>query len=242
MHNNFLTKRIIIGSSLILLILLVVISGNSLYTLTHIGNELGVITKQAVPLSKNINRSKRYLQKMSLHVERAISYSSISHLSGTYDGQFNTEIDAFIKLSQKFDAEILTGEKLSEEDRSSYTTELNELRLVNHTFLKIRKKFSVYKFNTFQVFNLLKEERIQEAEAIDMKLEFQKEQLIFELNFLSTEIDKLAERANIKAKMKESIFNNKIKIFSILRFIIAGYLSGLFYRDVVSSRSKGTTK
>ena len=95
---------------------------------------------------------------------------------------------------------------------------------------------------TFQIFNLLKEGRIQEAEVIDMKMEVQKEQLIFELNLLSTEIDKLAKRANIKAKEKENVFNNKVIFISILIFVLAGYLSGLFYREVVSSRSKGATK
>ena len=85
MHKKLSTKRKIIVNSIILLILFVAISGNALYSLTHIGSELRVITKQVLPLSKNINRSKRYFQEMSLHVERAINFVSLRHFSGTDD-------------------------------------------------------------------------------------------------------------------------------------------------------------
>ncbi len=233
--NNLSIKAKIIGSSLILLALMLASSGYALYTMTKIGKELDAIAEQDIPMTEILTRITEHQLEQTNHFERAIRYGILLQQDDNAPDHFKTQVAAFDQLSKQVEKEIHTGERMAEEAMTKAHTaeDAKEFEQVAQALNKIAKEHADFEQHAHQVIVMLADGKLHEAEALAEKMEPEEEQLAVELEALLSEIGKFTEAAGRRAAEHEHTATKLQAGFIILALVIGGLVSWSVSRNVV---------
>ena len=234
--NNLSIKAKIIGSSLILLTLLVASSGYALYAMTQIGNELEAIAEEDIPMTESLTAITEHQLEQAIHFERAMRFGELLQQEDNAAAHFKTEIASFDKLSKQVDGEIHAGELLAEEAmaRAHSAEAVKEFEHVDQALKKIEKEHADFEQHAHQVFAMLADGKRHEAEAFAEKVVHEEEQLNEELKALLTEIERFTEAAGRRAAEHEHTAIKLLGGFTLLALVIGGFVSWTVSRNVVN--------
>ncbi len=233
--NNLSIKAKIIGSSLILLALMLASSGYALNAMTQIGKEIGAIVEEDIPMTENLTAITEHQLEQAIHFERVLRYGQLLQQIDRAPEHFKTEIAAFDQLSKQVDEEIQAGERMAAAAiaKAHTTDDAKEFEHVNQALNKIEKEHADFEQHAHQIFVLLADGNTHEAEALAAKMEQEEEQLIHELEALLTEIEKFTEAAGRRAEEHEHTAAKQLGGFILLAFVIGVLVSWTVSRNVV---------
>ena len=230
--NNLSVKAKIIGNSLILLLMVVVTSGYAWYAMNQIGNELEAIAEQDIPLTGSLVKVTEHQLQQTIHFERALRYGELVNREENAAMHLTKEIEVFDQLSKKVVAEIRGSEQIAEQSQAHAHSEKEaaEFEHINLVLKKIEQEHADFDLHANQVFSLLKQGKLHEAEVLAEQLEHEEDQLNEELEALLTEVEQFTAEASRRAEHNEQ---SAIKIMSLL--IIIALLFGGFISWIISS-------
>ena len=238
--NNLSIKAKIIGSSLILLALMLASSGYALNAMIQIGKELEAIAEEDIPMTENLAAITEHQLEQAIHYERVLRYGYLLQQDDNAPDHFKTEIAAFDQLSKQVDEEIQAGERLAEVVMNkAHTAEAaKEFEHVGQALKKIEKEHADFEQHAHQIFVLFADGKRDEAEALAEKIEQEEEQLVLELEALLNEIEKFTEAAGRRAKEHEHTAAKMQAGFILLALVIGGFVSWTVSVNVVKRLDK----
>ncbi len=234
--NNLSIKVKIIGSSSILLALLIASSGYALYAMTQVGYELAAITDQDIPMTENLTAITVHQLEQAIHYERAMRFGELLQQEGNAAARFKTEIASFDKLSNRVDKKIHASELLAEEvmAKAHSEEEAKEFEHVDQVLKKVEKEHADFERHAHQIFVMLADGKRHEAEEFAEKVEQEEEQLTGELEALLTEIEKFTEAAGRRVEEHEQAAVELLGGITLLAFVIGGFISWTVSRNIVN--------
>ncbi|MCP3867577.1 MAG: HAMP domain-containing protein [Gammaproteobacteria bacterium] len=236
MLNNISIKTKIIGTSLILLSMIVGSSGFALYAMNRIGHELDAITERDIPMTTVLTEITEHQLMQTTHFERALRYGILLEQEAQAPAHFKKEIAAFESLSAKVSKEIKEGEALRGKaiEAVADETSKNELMHVDEVLQKIEKEHTDFEHHAQEVFVLLTQGKTHEAELFAEKMETEGEQLAHELAALLSSIEMFTEEAAHQAAEYEHT------AITILGFLVTtAIVIGVLVSWIVSSNVVG---
>lgn len=241
--NNLSIKAKIIGNSSILMALILANSAFSLYSMNQIGNELNTITSQDIPLTENITAITKHQLEQAIHFERALHYGSLIQTESHATNKFNKEAASFNALGQQVsskiqESEILAATSLATAEKVANTTNAKEFNHVKIILAKIEKEHADAESHSQQVFSLIKQGQLQQAEVIAEKIEMEEDQLDTELTALLTEIEKFTAEAGQRTAEHEQSAIEILGGSVLLTFILAGFISANVSNNIVKRLGK----
>ena len=130
--KNLSLKYKIIGSSCILLALLVLNSGYAIYAIKRIDRELTAIAHQDIKFTNKLTKITIHQLEQSIQFERALHYGSNLQRNDSAQVNFRKTIKTFDSLSALIDADIIEIETITNEAlKKSSEKEYNEFKSVN---------------------------------------------------------------------------------------------------------------
>ena len=233
--NNLSIKAKIIGSSSILLALMLTSSGYALNAMIQIGKEIEAIVEEDIPLTENLTSITEHQLEQAIHYERALRYGHLLQQGDRAPEHFKAEIAAFDLLSKQVDEEIQAGERLSAAAmaKAHTTDDAKEFEHVNQALHQIEKEHADFEQHAHQIFVLLADGKRNETEALTAKVEQEEEQLILELEDLLTEIEEFTEAAGRRAEEHEHSAATLLGGFILLALVIGSLVSWTVSRNIV---------
>tara|TARA_R110001592_G_scaffold64165_1_gene196969 strand:+ start:10618 stop:12312 length:1695 start_codon:yes stop_codon:yes gene_type:complete len=233
--NNFSIKTKIIGCSSLLLILLLSNFGLALYAMNKIGNELEVITKVNIPLTEIITAIAEHQMEGALHFERALRFGGLQQKTGKDITLLDTEISLFEQFSKHVNTEIQEGKLLAKASiRKTFSIEnRKEYEHVVQLITKIEKEYADFEQRTRQIFELLRQVKIDEANALIVKAEYEEEQLIYVLKILLSKIRKFTKDASLDAEEYEHVAIKILGVVALLSLIIGSIFSLIIANNII---------
>ena len=228
---RFSIRTIILGNSLLLLILLGLSSGYAIYAMSQIGEELEGIAEQDIPLTEAIALITEHQLEQTIHLERALRHSQ---RSGDADANkankaINAEVSAFEQLNVLVNKEI----KQTEEDAKvaiSHAHNIEETKEFEHVLKELTSIESLHRTfeqHSHSLFEMIKQNRVEELEAMAIKTEHEADQLAHSLEALHHEIGEFTAHAAREAEAHEIQATgvlSTILIISILVGLLTTYV------------------
>jgi methyl-accepting chemotaxis protein len=229
--DNMSVKFKTFGSSLLLLALLGVSSGYSLWTIFSIGEELNSIAEQDIPMLENLSEITANQLEQGIHFERALRYGMELKEKESAVRHFKAEVESFEKLNHKVDEEIKVAEHIAElAIKASHGAEaVKEFEHVLSALQQIEQEHAGFAEHAEQVFVMLVEGKLDVIESAIEKVEAEEDQLNKELVELTHEVGKFTQAASKTAALHE-----KEAITVLMVLVAVSILFGLVISFMVS--------
>lgn len=234
LFNCLTLKTKIIANSFILLSFIILSSLYSWYAMTQIGNELEAIAEEDIPLTRVISSITEHQLNQNIHFERAVRYGILQEQEKNARKHLTAEIALFDKLGKQVTEEVREGEILAIEALSKATTQEAALEFehVDQALKKIEKEHADFDHHASQVFTLLAEGKIHDAELMAEKMEKEEEQLGSELEALLIEIGNFTEEAGKRAEEHEHFAIKMLIGIAFIALFIGGIVSRMVSQNV----------
>ena len=235
--KNLSLKMKIMGTAAMLLILLAVTTFFALYALTQIGKELSSIANQDIPLTEKITIITEHQLEQSLQLERALRFSNINSDTSSAGARYRAAVDAFKSLDAMVDEEIRDGEAFAEEAMSNAhdVTAKKEFEHVDQQLKKIEASHHEFSQHAQEIFSLIDNGNLAEAERLAHQIEQEEAALNSELEALLHEIEKFTEQAAHLAEEHEQQAAKTLAIISLLALIFGSIVSWHISSRIVKS-------
>ena len=233
--NNLSVRTKIIGNASILMAMIIAGSVYALYTMNRIGTELSAIAEQDVPMTQNLTKITEHYLEQTTYFERALRYGILMHQQDRASGLFKPNITSFEQLGVKVDEEIQTGDRMATAavDKAHSEAEAEEFAHINQALKLIAKEHKDFEQHAHQVFDLLTQGKIFEAEQLTEKIEHEETQLAGELEELLSEIEKFTEASVRRAEKHQREALNLLSFLTLISFIIGSSISWTISNNVV---------
>jgi len=233
--NSISIRAKIIGNSIILLLMIVAGLGYSWFSMNQIGNELEAIAEQGIPLTRNLSKITQHQLEQAIHFERALRYGELIGREENAAEQLDAEIKAFDQLSKMVDEEIKTGELMVEADLVNAHSQLEaeEFARIDLALKNIETEHTDFEQHAHQVFNLLKQGNVHEAEVLAVKVEHEEDQLNAELESLLLEVELFTADAALRAEEHEHSAIKMLSLLALGSLLFGGIISGLVARNII---------
>lgn len=222
--NNLTVRAKIFGSSMVLLGLLVISSGYSLYSLNSIGMELTDIAEHDIPLTEKLSRITQHQLEQAIHFEKAMRYGQLLRTEVSATKQFNKEVEKFMELDEQVEREIKEGEALAEKVIEIARTEeiKEEFEHVLQVLKEVETEHTDFSENSQLTFSLLTEGNTHEAELLAQKVEREEEKLDKTLVTILQEVEKFTENS-----AKSAAEHEKEAIVIMLALVLSALVLGI---------------
>jgi len=193
--NKLSIQTKIISNSLILLLLILGSSTFALLAMSGIGTELEDIAEQDIPMTKILTSITEHQLEQAVHFERVLRYGVLLKQEDNAAAHFKKEMALFNKLNKNIVNELHEGEALAKISIANAHSDAarKEFAHVLQSLKQIEQEHSGFEQHANQVFTLLTDGKLHEAEVIAEKVEQEEEQLYHELEALLIEIEKFTE-------------------------------------------------
>ncbi len=241
--NDLSISTKITGNCWLLILSLIGVATYALVAMVKIGNELQAIAEQDIPMTQNLTVITAHQLEQAIHFERAMRYGELISREEMGLENFEKEMRAFNKLSKKVDEEIHSGELLAQSIVRSAQNEsdIKEFQHIIRELKKIEKEHADYEHHSHQVFDLLKEGKIHEAEVYSEKVIREEEQLDKELEDLLIEIEKFTADAGTRALKHERTAIKVLAGWASIAVLIGIIVSWRVSRNIIL-RLKATAR
>ncbi|MCM8855266.1 MAG: methyl-accepting chemotaxis protein [Candidatus Thiodiazotropha sp.] len=240
--SNLSVKAKIVGNTLILMALMIIGSTYALNSMNQIGTELDAIALQDIPMTENLTKLTEHYLEQANHFERAMRYGMLLQQEANASEHFKQNIAVFEQFSKEIDENIHTGERMVEEAITQVYSEedAKEFERVDQALKKIGKEHDDFEQHANQVFVLLSQGNIHEAEVFAEKIEHEEKQLATELQDLLSEIEKFTENAVKRAEQHEHAAFKMMIVLTMLALLIGGIVSWSVSRNIVKRLSEAS--
>jgi methyl-accepting chemotaxis protein len=219
----------IIGMVTIILILMVISSGFGIVKVSSIGDEIKGISEEDIPLTELVTEITVNQLEQAIWLERALRFGEV--LASKEDAreglaQAEREFEQHTLLADKeFEAaEELAGHAAGTARTAEARKAFEEIDL---NLKEIESRHSDYEDHVHQIFALIDEGNIHEAEKLAESVEEEEEKLDHKLEEFLKKIESFTHEAAIKAEHDEQLAINGMTILSVFS-IILGLLMGIF--------------
>lgn len=216
--------------------------------MNQIGDELEAIAEQDIPLTNNLAAITEHQLEQSIHFERAmrygvLQYAVMAETDNDPAAHLKKEIDSFNALSHKVDEEIKQSELMAEEDIAHAHSEEDrkEFQHVVQVLKIIEKEHADFEHHANQVFTLLLEGNLHEAEVLAEKVEREEDQLNKDLKALLTEVENFTEQAAKRAEQHEHTAIKLLGLIALLSLIIGVLLSWVISSNILKRLAKASS-
>ncbi|MBB1488481.1 methyl-accepting chemotaxis protein [Oceanospirillum sediminis] len=244
--NNLSTRTKVMGSTAILLIILLLTSLQAIFSMSEIGDELESITYQDIALTEKITLVTEHQLEQAIHFERAVKYGILLPIAGSEGFKsvdpgnvrqhFQQEQSEFSELSQLIGQEIAQAQSIASEavNKSHTAEERQEFSMVLSKLSDVKQYHASFEHKASQVFNFLRSEQTEAGEHLAEKVEKEEEQLDGILKGLLKEIETFTFQASERAVQHEREALS-VQVTSIIIAMLVGLiLSWIVVRNVVS--------
>ncbi len=230
--------KIISMTSLILLFMIVVIVFG-ITKLNSIGDEIKAIAEEDIPLTEMITDISANQMSQAIMFERALRYGEV--LASKEDAQrlLKTSEEEFERLSKLVNEELKKAEAFAVEASEHAKTEeaKKEFEEINKQLKGIEKKHADYEHHAEQVFEMVHQGKLHEAETLAEKVEAEEEALDHEVNAFVAQMGKFTEEAALKAEHDEQAAVKGMTIISVFALIF-GVLAGMLVTRAITGPLK----
>ena len=222
--NNLTVKGKIIGVAAILLLMLAIASSYALVTMSGIGKELTSIAEIDIPLTEDITTITEHQLEQGIHFERAFHQGSKMFSDSKARERFEHEVAYFDKLTKQIESEITEAEHkikgiLEKSDDEAIVKEFEHVYEVLVNIHKGQESFHEY---AHEVFELLKENIIHQAEQKALGVEKEEDKLDKELTSILHELSAFTKNAAITA-----VEHEKTAIGVLIGIFVVSVLVGI---------------
>lgn len=234
--NKYSIKAKIMGITVFFIILISINSISALFSVMKIGNEIEGIAEKNIPMTKLLTSITGHQLEQEIIFGRAVRYGDLLKLEEGAARNFKKNRDKFQGLSDKINVEIRKGEVLAQSimiDMSHGKAIAEEFSHIEKILKEIKRQHKSYEDHAQQVFNMLAEEKVHEAETFIEKIEVEEDKLNHNLELLLTEMETFTEQAMLNAKTHEE---DVMLILGII-FLVAIVLGFLFSWQVINNIS-----
>jgi methyl-accepting chemotaxis protein len=233
--NNLSIRTKINGSSLFLLLALLVGSAYSWFSMNQIGHELVKIAEQDIPLTKNLTRITEHQLEQSIHYERALRYGGLLPKEDTALKRYQSEVAAFHALSKLVHMEMNEARKKVEVYLNDSNGEADQsFKVFRNALNKIFSEHAGFVKHTEAVLELINLGDISKAELLNKKVNEEENELNEELAALLSQVAHFTESAGSKAVAHENLAIKVMSAIAIFSLLLGGLLSWLVSRNIVS--------
>lgn len=200
-----------------------------LKSLWSIGKELDAIASQDIPLTKILTKITTHQLEQAIHFERAVRYGEIKDREPHVIPLLKKEVTKFEVLSRQVDEEIEEAlifiKQILNKDHDESVDK--EFRQISSALKKIGQSHKSYNDHGKEVFQLLSQGMLHEAELKAEKVSEEEDQLDHELEELLIEIEDFTEQAAILAAQHEESAEITQVVIVLLSIVIVIFLSWL---------------
>ncbi len=244
--NNLSTRTKIMGSTLLLLLILLATSLQAILAMAEIGSEMESITKQDIPLTEKITLLTEHQLEQAIYFERAVKYGVLLPLSRLSIGEgldennirqhFQKEQSRFSSLSPMMEQEFEQARSIAEigVKKAHSSEEQQEFSSILSQLTSIEQQHKVFEQHVDQVFNLLQQEKVIEGEKLAEKVEKEEDQLDQILKDLLKEIEHFTLQASERALEHEQAALSAQMLSLVIALAIGLVLSFLVTRNIVT--------
>ncbi|OMH37956.1 methyl-accepting chemotaxis protein [Motiliproteus sp. MSK22-1] len=217
--SRFSIRSLILGNSLLLLILLGISSGYSIFSMNQIGQELEGIAEQDIPLTEAITLITEHQLEQTIHLERVLRHGQrlTSGDSGAINA-VNDEIVAFDRISSQVDQEIKQSEESAKEaiSHAHNTEELEQFTNLLKVLESIEVQHKAFEKHGHELFEMIKQRQTKALATMTVEIEQEADKLTRELESLLHEISEFTERAAHQAELHEQ---SAVRVLSVILFV-----------------------
>jgi methyl-accepting chemotaxis protein len=212
-----------------MLVILFVSSITGLKSLWSIGKELDTIAKQDIPLTKILTKITTHQLEQAIHFERAVRYGEIKDRDPQVVPLLKKEVAKFGTLSNQVDKEIegaliFINQILNKEHDESVDI---EFRKISSALKKIGQDHKAYNDHGEEVFQLLSQGKLHEAEIEAEKIAEEEDKLDLALETLLIKIEDFTEQAALLALQHEKSAEVTQIVVVIVAIVLVIFLSWL---------------
>ncbi len=223
--NNIKIGYKIIGISTILILLMVIVSLYGILKMRNIGEEIKGIAEEDIPLIEIVTSITNHQMQQMILFERALRWGVILKKSKHARDEFRKDEDEFEKIGSMADEEIKKAEEIAEEAARNAKTDAlrEEFEEVEGHLREIDREHEEFEKHVREVFALISQGRLKEAEGLAEKVEREGDDLDHELAEFLVGIEKFTENAVYIAKRDEEEAVRVMILLTIAAFVF-GYL------------------
>ena len=229
------TKIISIVS--LLIILMVISTSYGIVKMHSIGEEINGIAEHDIPLTEMLVLITENQLEQSIWLERALRFGGVQAVrEGAQKGLHHSEKE-FAEHSHKVAALIKEAEELIQHviAENHNAEEAAEFRHVGGLLQKIEKEHRDFEHRVQQVFALIDEGKIHEAEEVAVQVEAEEDQLNAELEVLLKEVEKFTHNAAVTAEHHEVTALRGMIILAMASMVVGLALGIMITRNVTGS-------
>lgn len=233
----------ITGNCWLLILSLIGVAAYALVAMVKIGNELQAIAEQDIPVTQSLTVITAHQLEQAIHFERATRYGVLIDREELRQEDFENEMSSFNKLSKKVEEEINSAQLLSQTivRNAKDESDIKEFQHIIRELKKIEKEHSDYEHHCHQVFNLLKEGKVHEAEVFSEKVIREEEELNKELEDLLIEIEEFTKEAGSRALRHERMAIKVLAGWATVAVLVGILVSWRVTRNIIL-RLKATAR
>ncbi len=234
--SNMKVGTRVFSLSAVLMAMMLIIGLFSFAKLSAIGIAITEIAKEDIPLTEIVNKITEHQMEQALYFERALRHGQVLAEKQEAQRLLVEAEEHFNSIAEKADEEILDAEKIAEhaikaahsdEARKEFQNVLDHLKV-------IAKEHEGYNEHVLEVFGLINEGKLHEAETQGEKVEQEENDLNSELMEFAAKIGKFTESAALQAEQDEKSAQNVILILSLISLVLGIGLSIFIIRSITS--------
>jgi methyl-accepting chemotaxis protein len=226
----------IVGLAVILIVMMAIVAGVSIFKMTAIGHEIESIAENDIPLTEIITKIETHQLEQAIWFERALRYGKVLAADDVAASKLEEAEHEFETLAKLSDEEIIEGEELAQRAINNARTDADrrEFEGVLSHLKEIEEEHANYEKHVLEVFKYINGNNLHEAEALAEEVEVEEEALDKELEEFLFDIEKFTEKAALTAEHDEKTAKTLIIILSIIALALGIGISLIVTRGVLS--------
>ncbi|MES9992612.1 MAG: methyl-accepting chemotaxis protein [Candidatus Thiodiazotropha sp.] len=232
--NDLSIKIKLTSISLFLLILMLLSSGYALKSMDLVGNELDSMVNTDIPMINIVTKITEHQLEQIRYFERALRYANLQPKDAASSDGYNKSKTNFEHYESKIVEELATALKLSQEGILNALSELEreEFIRVEAALQKISNDYQIFKQHAHQVFDLLSQDNLQQAEHLAEAMEEEEDRLAYESEALLSEIENFTEQAGHRAAEHEHSAFGILSIVALVSLITGFSFSWVLSKNI----------
>ena len=219
---------------MILLVIFAGVSGFSLFKINSIGVEIEEIAEVDIPLTTIITKVTVHQLEQAINFERAMRMGGLLAINENATETLKVAVKKFNELTISIEEEIQIGEEIARTGISHASTEeaRKEFQFVEEHLVDIDKRHATYVKHVEEVFLLIENGKIEEADHKAEAIEVEEEKLDKDLEEFDEQVAKFTEESALRAETDEKQAMIIISIASAAGLLLGLLLSFMIVRSI----------
>lgn len=237
--NNLLNKYSItakiIGNSLVYLVLMLVSSLYTLFSMNQIGGELNNIAEKDMPMVQLLTKITEHQLKQAILFERAVRFGELLEVEESAPSHFKQNVREFEQLGKKVNEEILEGEALAESINAKSSDDKKieeEFSHIGSMLKEIEHQHKSYEQHAQEAFAQLSQGHRHEGELLAKKIGHEEDMLNEHIGSLLLEVEEFTAEAMIKANKHEQSAMVVLGIMFLVTSVLGLFLSWKIIKNI----------